>query len=301
VWEPGEEGRLLSVQGGSTSTVFDPDLENTYVRQATVFFEREVAANFGVRTGVVWNGRRQVRGTININRPLSAYSVPVPIRDPGPDGRLNTPDDGATFTAYNLTSEALARTPVNTTTILEGTDSDYYTWEITATKRHTARWGLLASFARTWSADAALGAGSAYTPNAFISADGEHRKSTTWQAKVHTTWNLTRNSRMIPIVRHQSGTPFARTFVQSLNWGTATILSEPINAQRTPNITVFDVRAERLFRVKSAGRITGFFDVYNIFNTNAEQAMSTSSGSSYLRPTVITAPRIARLGIKFDW
>ena len=32
-WESVEESRLISVQGGSTSTVFDPDLENTYVRR----------------------------------------------------------------------------------------------------------------------------------------------------------------------------------------------------------------------------------------------------------------------------
>ena len=43
----------------------------------------------------------------------------------------------------------------------------------------------------------------------------------------------------------------------------------------------------------------GFFDVYNIFNSNANQAMTTSSGASWLRPTAITPPRIARLGIKF--
>jgi outer membrane receptor protein involved in Fe transport len=55
-----------------------------------------------------------------------------------------------------------------------------------------------------------------------------------------------------------------------------------------------------VFNITKA-RITGFFDVYNIFNTNAEQALSTSSGSSFLRPTAITPPRIARVGVKFQW
>ena len=41
-------------------------------------------SNFGVRTGFVWNGRRQVRGQINVNRPLDVYDVPVTFRDPGP-------------------------------------------------------------------------------------------------------------------------------------------------------------------------------------------------------------------------
>ena len=41
----------------------------------------------------------------------------------------------ATFTAFNLERRSLARPIVNITTNLDGADSDYYTWEITATKR----------------------------------------------------------------------------------------------------------------------------------------------------------------------
>ena len=40
----------------------------------------------------------------------------------------------------------------------------------------------------------------------------------------------------------------------------------------------------------------GFFDVYNIFNTNAAQTLTTSSGRFWLRPTAITGPRILRIG-----
>jgi hypothetical protein len=301
VWDPGEEGNLLSVTGGTTATTFDPDLENTYVRQATVYLEREVAANFGVRTGFVWNGRRQVRGTINVNRPLSAYSVPIAIRDPGPDGRTGTADDGGMFTAFNLAPEFQGRPIVNIARNLDGTDSDYYTWEITGTKRMTGRWALLGSFAHTWRREAALGGGAGYTPNAFINTEDERAKSTTWQGKINATLNLNWDLRVTPILRHQSGSPFGRTFVQTLNHGNATIRAEPVNARRMPNITVFDVRTEKAFRVKRVARVTGFLDVYNIFNTNAEQEIATGSGASYLRPVAITAPRIARVGIKLDW
>ena len=64
-----------------------------------MYLEREVAANFGVRTGFVWNGRRQVRGTVNASRPFGAYTVPITIRDPGVDGRVGTADDGGSYTA----------------------------------------------------------------------------------------------------------------------------------------------------------------------------------------------------------
>jgi hypothetical protein len=106
--------------------------------------------------------------------------------------------------------------------------------------------------------------------------------------------------RVTPTIRHQSGTPFGRTFTQALNWGNATVRAEPIDAQRMPNVTVFDVRTEKALQTR-AGRLVGFFDVYNIFNSNAEQEITTASGASYLRPVAITSPRIARFGFKFIW
>ncbi len=45
----------------------------------------------------------------------------------------------------------------------------------------------------------------------------------------------------------------------------------------------------------------GFFDVYNMFNTNAEQMLTTSSGGSWLRPTAITGPRVVRIGARLQW
>jgi len=104
----------------------------------------------------------------------------------------------------------------------------------------------------------------------------------------------------VPVARHQSGTPFARTFVRTLNYGNATIKAEPIASNRTPNITLFDLRGEKTFRVARA-RIMGFADVYNLFNTNAAQTLTTISGPAFLRPTVITGPRIARLGARLEW
>ena len=239
---------------------------------------------------------------MNINRPLAAYNVPITVHDPGPDGKLGTADDGGTFTLYNL-SPAFSTLPVlNETTNLAGTNSNYYTWEITATKRNTGgRWSLLTSFARTWNYQTALTSGSAYTPNALINTSSGLNDFTNWQAKVNLTLNLKWGIRLTPILRVQSGTPFARTFVASTNYGNATIMAETDGTERTANLALFDVRGEKEFQIREHYRLTGFFDVYNIFNTNGDQAVTASSGSSFLRPSAITPPRIARLGIKFQF
>ena len=249
---------------------------------------------------MVLNAKRQPYGTINVSRPLSAYSVPVAVVDPGPDGRLGSADDGGTVTAYDLTAASLSASPVNLTTNLPDSNSEYYTWEITATKRQRTGWSLLASFTETWSREAALGTGNDFTPNALINAAHDQDRFRTWQAKLNGTINLRWGFLVVPVVRHQSGTPFARTFVQTLNYGSATIKAEPIAANRTPDITLVDVRTEKTFRIKAV-RVMGFFDVYNMFNTNAEQALTTTSGGSWLRPTAITAPRVLRIGARLQW
>ena len=299
-WDPGEEGRLIGVSGGSASTRLDPGIENTYVHQASAYVEREVAPDVGIRTGMVLNAKRQPSGTVNVSRPLDAYSVPVAAVDPGPDGRLGSADDGGTMTAYNLTAASLSASPVNLTTNLPDSNSEYYTWEITATKRQRTGWSLLASFTHTWSQEAALGTGNDFTPNALINSTRGQDRFRTWQAKLNATINLRWGFLVVPVVRHQSGTPFARTFVQTLNYGSATIKAEPIAANRTPDITLVDVRTEKTFRIKAV-RVMGFFDVYNMFNTNAEQTLTTTSGGSWLRPTAITAPRVVRIGARLQW
>ena len=299
-WDPGEEGRLISVSGGSASTRLDPDIENTYVNQGSAYIEREVAPNFASRSGVVLNARRQPFGTINVSRPLGAYAVPVSVTDPGPDGRLGSADDGGTVNGFGLTDEALRATPVNLTTNLPDSSSEYYTWEISAMRRQRAGWSLLASFTHTWSHEAALGTGNDFTPNALINSTATQDRFRTWQARVNGTMDLPFGFGVVPVLRYQSGQPFARTFVSTLNYGNATFKAGPITANRTPDIFLADVRTEKVFLVKSA-RVVGFFDVYNIFNTNSAQTLTTSSGGFWLRPTAITGPRVLRIGARVEW
>jgi hypothetical protein len=189
---------------------------------------------------------------------------------------------------------------------LDQLSGDYYTWEITSTKRQSGRWSLLASFSETWNHAGAIPFGNSntllYTPNMLIntSEDGQN-VYTTWTAKVSGTIDLPGGVRLAPMFRHQAGTAFARTFNARLNFNSSvTIQAEPVGTERSANINLFDVRAEKNLTL---GKVrTGlFFDVYNIFNNNAEQVVTTTSGSAFLRPSVITPPRIARIGLKFNF
>ena len=111
---------MLSRRGGSARDRHGPPTCRTLTSgQVSTYLEREVASNFGVRTGFVWNGRRQPYGSVNINRPLSAYNVPIRFADPGPDGLVGSGDDGPAIDGFNLSAAALAAGVVNFTRNLE--------------------------------------------------------------------------------------------------------------------------------------------------------------------------------------
>src|SRR5207247_1640913 len=95
-------------------------------------------------------------------------------------------------------------------------DSNYYTWEISGTKRLNDRWSMLAAFGHTWSDDQ----GRNYfgnsvrqntypqTPNDLINAGSQGQYVFRgWGAKLHGTWEGPRGLRVTPIRRHHSGLP----------------------------------------------------------------------------------------------
>ena len=95
-WQPGEEGAQTDARGGAATESLDPEPgEHATRKEFATFVERELMANFGVRAGYVWRGQRNQYGRYNINRPYSAFTVPVSVPDPGPDGRVGNADDGA--------------------------------------------------------------------------------------------------------------------------------------------------------------------------------------------------------------
>jgi hypothetical protein len=84
------------------------------------------------------------------------------------------------------------------------------------------------------------------------------------------------------------------------NYGAQNVLVEPLSSHRLDNVTIWDLRAEKVFRF--GGRsVSGFMDLYNIANSNAEFRQIYVSGSSFGFPTTIVSPRIIRFGAKVDW
>ena len=100
VYDDGETiGNPTTSLGGVGTTVLDPNLKNTKTNEMSAWIEHELFPGVGLQGGYVYRTIDDFRVRVNVNRPLSAYNVPVTLRDPGPDGVFNNADDGANFQA----------------------------------------------------------------------------------------------------------------------------------------------------------------------------------------------------------
>ena len=311
VWNAGEQGeRPRARRGGAAIESLDPDLQLPVMNEVGAWIERQLAADVGMRTGVLWRREHQHFMRQNANQPFDAFTTPVGLRDPGPDGDPDTPDDGPPVAGFDLGPQFADLPPVNIVRNVPGSTSEYWTWEVAATRRGQRRWSLGGGFAYTWNRDQAANysgqavRNNAYplTPNDLINAGpGGRHQFTTWNAKAYGTYEAPWDVRVSPVLRHQSGQPFGRTFSSTLSSGTVRVLAEPIGTRRMDNITILDVRVEKRFLLNQHRRIAAFVDVFNCFNANPEEDIVWSSGAAFLRPVRIVPPRIAGIGVRFDW
>ena len=310
-WDEGEQGsNVLQTQGGVASSVVDPDLENTFTREFSTWFERQMADSFGIRTGLVVRQIRNQRANSDANRPFSAFNIPASYPDPGPDGQTGNADDGAPISGFDLNSSATGLPTLTTVANQPDANGDYYTFEVSGNRRMSGWWSMRASFTHTWNYDHNNSFAGAtvrqyalpFTPNDLINTDREDGayKFTNWTAKVMATLEAPFGIRLTPMLRHQSGDQIGRIVQVTTNYGAQPVLVEPLESNRLDNVTIWDLRAEKVFRF--GGRsVSGFMDMYNITNSNAEFRQIYVSGASFGFPTTIVPPRVIRFGAKVEW
>jgi hypothetical protein len=314
VYQPGEEG----VQGqnfrftGEPGASIDPNLRNSYTDEASVFVEREVMRDLGVRVGYVWKKDNDGWQQIVPNRPFSAYNVP---------NRVVEATTGQTFDLLNLDDPA-GRPIEQFTTNIEGYEGTYKTLEFASNKRYSNRWSMNASFSYTWTAEF----GRTYFNQVFgtavnqFSLFGAHptnpnertfNEFTNWNAKFSGTVDAGWGLRVTPVVKAQSGAPYGRVVsipgcsasvtVNCMNYGAQLVLAEPIGTRRQDTIALFDFRVEKQLRFADRARVGLFFDLFNVLNSNTPVNISWRSGGTFEDATTVLPPRIAKFGVKFDW
>ena len=220
VYQAGEEGVLQTRFGGVANASIDPDLKNSFTDEASVFLERVVIPDLGVRAGFVWKKDNDGWQQVNTLRPLSVYNVPVTIIDPGPDGNAATTADNGTFAFLNL--DDTARGSSQLTTNIDGYEGTYKTIELSANKRYSSRWSLNASYSYIWTHEF----GNNYANNrfgtaisnfsffgSFPSTPNEHTENefANWMIKLSGTVDAGWGIRVTPAFKASSGFPYGRT------------------------------------------------------------------------------------------
>ena len=301
-YQAGEESANPTATTLAGTIQLDPNITSPYSHDVTVYVERQVSTSVGARVGYVYKTEDDLIAQYNPGRPISAYTVPYTIADIGVDGVANTADD-KTISLLGVPNTADVNTRYPLTNVTQNTPrfSRYKTVEATMNKRMSDRWSAQIGGSHTWAHDFP----GAYpnTPNGVFDQD-----TTRWDFKLSGTYEAPYGLRVSPLVRHQAGANFARQIVVGAASATAagaifsgTINVEPLDSRRHDTITVVDLRVDRGFRLGNGVTLRGMFDLFNITNSNSVETRTISTGTAFLRPTAVLAPRTARLGARLSF
>jgi len=262
----------------------------------------------GARVGFVYKTQDDLITTnYQLERGLSAYTVPSVFLDLGLNGVRDTAAGSSTASGddrfiniLGLPNTAAANFPTTQYVTNLPEFGRYKTIEASANKRYGNKWSASFGGAFTWLHD--FPNNYPQTPNQPFDED-----RTTWSFKASGTYDAPYGIRISPIFRHQSGVNFARTASigcaapcsgLTVAGSSTTIFLEPSNSNREDNIYVIDTRVERQFKFHQNLQVRGFVDFFNITNSYASETIGRATGTSYLKPTLILAPRTMRLGFR---
>lgn len=311
LWTPNEtnlnvnQGDFVSITAASNYQL-SPELKQPDTWETTVSYERELADNLGFRVMYI---NRMVDGSleeINALRPYSAYNVPITRRDPGPDGVLNTGDDGGAVTLYDYASAYRGAAFVSNKRVNATNTDRFNSVEFTLTKRASDRWiGQISYFAvknHRWLD------GVFQNPNQeFFPLD----ETWAWAGNISGTYRLPMDFSVSAFLQSRSGVKGQRTNVfrtadpdggpSISNAGNTSIRLEPYGSRTLSAFNILNFRATKDFRMNGGRRVSLDLDLFNLLNLATPVAAEFTSGPTFGYVTDVTPPRIVRIGARFSF
>jgi hypothetical protein len=293
----GSDFRSIS---GVTNTLPNPDERQPKSDEFAVSFERELTSTLSLRTTAIYARNWDLRRLLEVQRPPSAYNIPITNRDPGPDGTLNTTDDPGTSITYFEYATALGGLASSDTMMVNDPRSQVYkTFEIGGTKRMTNGWQANVSFAIS-KLNAPFADLQPYNPNSEINTAQDLWEYT---AKFSGAYTLPFDILLAGNYERRQGTPQAR---QVQFTGGTTIRSivlnvEPLGSIRLPNTNLVDFRVSKKLSLGHRQSVEARFDFFNVFNENFLTSRNLRSGRDYLLPTGVILPRILQAGVTYSF
>jgi hypothetical protein len=231
--------------------------------------------------------------------------------DPGRDGQTGSADD-TTILVFDQTTTGASQVIVRNDKRL---NSDYKGLEITAVKRFSKRWQMVAGYTL---GKAEVTATAVQNPNQLINAKGPIAEDRTHIFKLTGQVILPWQIYFSPNLLVWTGQGFTRTLPVSLTQGTVTVNAEPRGSARIDTRKQLDARLAKVFKLNGHKEVEASLDGYNLTNsayvwdvrtltpqiTLREGGPLNTSGAlisqpQFLLPAQIVNPRIFRLGMAF--
>lgn len=313
-FQPGEQTGTPVITSGTTTSI-DPNFKRPYTDEFGIGVDRQLFSDLKLSVTYTYRRERNLQASLNPDNPYA--TTPTTAVDPGLDGVTSTADD-RTFQYFDRISAA-NRTLISNdpTRVLS-----YKGLEITATKRFSKRWQMLAGYTRSVNRQDKTSVDT--SPNFLINANGvittTNNSDRPHQFKLTGAYTLPWQDVLVSAnLRSQSGPPVTRQISQRLTLGgNQTINLEPLGSSRLPTLTTVDLRASKAFRFGGNREIQASVDVYNLTNTNTVWEVRTLTTTvnvrqdgdlagrlntipQFMSPTQVLGPRIMRLGVSFKF
>lgn len=297
-WQAGEQTALqsASLEG---AVRLDPNIKAPYTHEAAGWIERQLSDTIGIRAGYVYKTEEDLISLYIPTRGLDVFArsgVPFTFVDIGVDGARGTADDRPLSYVGLPSANAGALFPTTQVEMNLPQFARYKTIETSLNKRYGSKWSASLGGAYTWMTD---------FPNGFPQNPNQPgvEDRTVWNFKASGSYDAPFGIRVSPVLRHQSGSNYARTtsiaYPTGITGSGTTVYLEPMNANREDNVWVFDVRGEKTINFNARMRARLFVDFFNLTNSYASETISRATGLGYQRPAAILAPRTSRVGVRF--
>lgn len=286
------------------------DTTQRYQDELLVSIEQQIMTDWGVRATAVHAEAKNQWRLANALRPSSAYSIPIPNRDPGPDGVLGNADDTGNVITYFDYPASLAGLAFQQPWLVndDAANSSFNTYEFQVARRYAQNWQFRASYSAT-KKDIPLVTNVGNNQTGFFSTQDPNAEifaaDNTWE------WIFrTGGSYLMPYgilgsanFSHESGVPWARRV--ELSGGrqipTLVVNVEPIGTRRLDNLNLLDVRAEKRFDVGSGQQLVVRLNMYNVLNNPTVLGVQMQSGPRFNQVTAIVPPRIVEWGLSYTF
>ena len=131
---------------------------------------------------------------------------------------------------------------------------------------------------------------------------GNRQTSTNWQLKALARLKLPKSSAVSVNFRHQSGYPWAPLYNERIpGSGFQNFYLEDVDRNRSDNVTLIDLRAEKSFDFGDHQRLSAMVDIYNLLNSNAETNFVLRTGPAFRDLIAALDPITLKIGVRWQF